>query len=652
MALRLKTIEYAFELSTASVASATARDFTQIAALAIPETSSRTFRSVTLEVSLIDNGTTAVSVTAVLMGVALGAVAINTATVTQTIANSGENQAWVFSRDMTSYFVTNYTGTSMTADARVTVTGPITSNASAKLIITYQYDDSSATTRIKTVKIPMDGNTANLTTSFTNMGGVANQIPALDTFLPEASKTYRDIFFQIEGHTGTGTTTGAAILNMRYDGATTVADLSHAHTLASDVAFRRIDKLLGAITTNATHSVEANTTSTAGGPYPCLCGYLVVTYEYDHANSTTIMNSIQVATMDEAGWCGGTVTGDKSRFTRDFSIQEPETITLVQSGVMCIVNDAGVVTLDLRLGSQAARTFTHPATLHCGAMPAMRRLDSGAVGGAGITLTHGFNTLVVDWFTSSATAGNLGSNMSGLVFLNYTSGKHSEGDGAHVHTTHWCIRAHATGNLVQRLQVSGLTTPVIPETNYWISGVSFQIILITSGTSTANLAIAMQVEVQSSEAEGAGWRPMYNALYASDTEMGMSLLFCRARTEFMRWPAEPDTSRMNVQTARSYRYDVNVTASCFWQSAMLLTYHSITYTIAGTVTGSSDGTVNLKAHLAAEAGATAKGTEIASTSRAGNGAYSMTWYDNTIDVFTEAWESSTLIGRSDDDIAA
>ena len=153
MAIRTKTVEYAFLQATASVASGTARNFTQLAALAIPETTSRTFKSVILQCSAWDNGTTAASVSAVLMGVALGAVAIDTATVTFTLTNSGEQQGWVWDRDVTSYFVTNYTGTSMTADARLTVTGPITSNATAKLIITYEYDDA-ATTQLKTGPYP------------------------------------------------------------------------------------------------------------------------------------------------------------------------------------------------------------------------------------------------------------------------------------------------------------------------------------------------------------------------------------------------------------------------------------------------------------------------------------------------------------------
>jgi len=650
MTQRTKTIEYAFDLSTASNTTGVARDFTQLAALAIPETTSRTFRSVILEVSLVDNGTTAASLTAVLMGIALGAVARNDVTVTHTITNSGENQAFLFQRDVTSYFVTNYAGATMTADCRVTATGVTTSNATAKLIITYEYDDV-ATTRIKTVKIPIDGNIGNLTTGFTVIGTTTGQWPLLDTFLPEASKVFRDIFFQMDVHTGT-TAAAGQILNMRYDGATTVSDLTHAHQLASDVFIRRIDKLQGLVTTSAAHDIEANTSSTTGAPYPCLSGVLVVTYEYDHANSTSIINSIQVSAMDEVGWMGGTATGDKSRFTRDFSVQEPGTITLVQSGIMPSFNASAAVTLDFRIGAQASRVYVHGATVRCGGMTAMRRFDSGAIGGAGMTLARGFSSIVMDWFATSGSVGNIGANMNSLVYLNYTSDKHADGDGVHNHTTRWLQRPWATGNLVQRLQVAGAITPNIPEAAYWIVAVGYQIILTTSSTGAANLAVAVQTEVQSGEAEGAGWRPTFSALYASDAERGYSLSFARARTEFKRWPADPESSRMDIETARNYRFDANVTAAAMWQMDTMLTYHAITYAIAGNITDSSGGTVNISAHYLNETGSSPAGTLVASTSRVGNGAYTMTWYDDTATLFVGARESSALVGRSDDGVAA
>jgi hypothetical protein len=271
----------------------------------------------------------------------------------------------------------------------------------------------------------------------------------------------------------------------------------------------------------------------------------------------------------------------------------------------------------------------------------MRRIDSGATGGAGMTLTRGYNNIVIDWFSTSGTAGNIGSNMAGVLFLNYTSDKHADGDGVHGHTICWLIKPYATGGLVQRVQAAATTTPNIPETSYWLMGLGYQIILLTSGTASGSLAFAMQAEVQAAEAEGAGWRTIYAGLYASDAEIGPSLMWARARTEFKRYPNDTDSSRLNVETARDYRFDVNVAAAAVWQARMFMTYHSISYSISGNVTGSSGGTVTIAAFRADT------GEKIDSTTRVGNGSYTIPWYDNTTEVFAEARESGTLIGRSD-----
>ena len=249
MALRTKTIEYAFPLNTASVASATLRTFTAIT-VNIPETTSRTFRSVIVDFSSQDGGAAAASTTAILTNVQIGAVAVSANTVTQTITNSGENQSFHFLRDATAYFQTNFTGTSQTVTVGITNTGNVTQNASAKIIITYEYDDSAATTRIKTVKIPIDGNNGALTNAYVNVGGLASQIPALDTFLPEASKVYRSIFFEMLVHTGASVVT-TSTLDVSYNGgAATVADLTYASTLNTDISYRRIDSISGSFSTN------------------------------------------------------------------------------------------------------------------------------------------------------------------------------------------------------------------------------------------------------------------------------------------------------------------------------------------------------------------------------------------------------------------
>lgn len=710
MTLRVKTVEYAFEPSIASVATAVARNFTQLAALYIPETTSRTFRSVILEVGCVDNVAATASVTAVLMGVALGGVAISTATVTQTIANSGENSSYLWTQDVTSYFVTNYTGTSMTADARLTVTGAATQNAYAKLIITYEYDDA-ATTQLKTVKIPIDGNIGALTAAFTTVGA-ANQIPLLDEFLPEGGKTIRNYFFQMDVHTGT-TAAAASALTMRYDGATSVADTSWGYSLASDTTIRRIDNLLG-LSTSAAHSVEALVTSTTASPFNCISGVIVVTYSFTPFNNTTlngaitnvatsvvvtsatgwpaapftiqvedeklrvtnvatntltvtrgfdgttgashadltpvlatILNSVAVTCVDEAGWSGGTATGDKGRFQRTLLVNEPGFVQLKQSGVFMTCNDAGAVSMDVRVGGQASRVFAHPATVRCGMMSHMRRIDAGSVGAvAGMTLARGYNDLVVDYFTTSATAGNIGSNTSALLYLNYTSGQSAFGGGDHNHTTAWCILPYETGGLVQKKvkAAAGIKTPIIPETEHYLMGVSYVANIATSGTGSANLALNICCEVQAGESEAAGWRPLYSSLFATDAERGYSLSFVRGRNEFKRWTSDPDGDRIEIETARDYRLDTNVTAGVIYQVYMLLTYNSITYNKTIAVTGSAGGTVTVNVRRAE--GEDNAGILLWTGTRTGDGNVTAVLFEDTSVKFTEVRETDALVGRS------
>jgi hypothetical protein len=370
---------------------------------------------------------------------------------------------------------------------------------------------------------------------------------------------------------------------------------------------------------------------------------LVVTYEYDHSASTRIMNSVQFPIMDESGLSGVTTTADKSRFQRDVIVQEPGTITLVQSGIMMSYAASAAVTIDMRIGSQASRTFAHGATLRNGMMTHMRRLDSGAAGGAGMTLAAGTNSLVVDWFGTVATLGTVPSNVSGIMYLNYTSDKSASGDGAHVHTTQWLITPYATGSLTtsgNNYQVTASTTPIIPETSYWLTSAGYRLVAMGSGAAVSNPAFAFLGEVQSTEGEGAGWRPFYNAMQESDTEIGsLYCMFARSRDDMNRWPNDPDTSRLDIETARSYRYDTNGLASTsvgwIWQTMQMVTWHTNITPIAGTISGSAGGTVTINAFRVSD------GLLLGTTTRTGNGTYSIDWYNNTDTVVVVASEDST-----------
>lgn len=647
MALRVRTIEYAFPFATASVNGGTARDFTSIT-VAIPEATSRTFRSVVLEVSGV--GGAIASITAVLMGISIGAVARNDATVTQTLTNSGEDQSFIFTRDVTSYFQTNYSGTSNTVGARLTVTGLTTINCTAKLIITYEYDDNQST-RIKTVKIPIDGNTGNLTTTLTAVGGVTNQIPALDTFLPEANKVYRDIFFETYTHNQPNATNDRA-LNMRFNGTTTLASGNYEGGGITDYWIKRIDKIItgqtGAINTSIANTVEAST-SNVSMLFPCLCGVLTVTYEYNEDNTTTVLQSVMIPAIDEVGWSGGPTATDENRIRRTILVPEPGTITLVQSGVLASYIDGDAVSMTFNIGSQTDRTFVHPTAaggaLRAGGLHHSRRFDSGAVGGVGMTLNRGFNNITIDFFTSGTVSGTIGSNLTGVIYLNYTSSKCNLGTCAQSKTTQWINHPYSTGGLVERYKYTGSTTPIIPETNWYAEAIGYEGKILLSGTTISSLSFVLQTQIQSGEQLGVGWRELYTSLYSSDAVIGPLLLWTRARDNYKRYPNDQDANRLNPITARDYRFDTSQTTSVVWQSIKMVTYHAITFNVDGTISGSDGGTISISLVR------TDTNEVVDSITRVGNGTYSFSWYDNTVEVFVIAYENDSKKGITPHNLA-
>jgi len=270
----------------------------------------------------------------------------------------------------------------------------------------------------------------------------------------------------------------------------------------------------------------------------------------------------------------------------------------------------------------------------------MQRIDAGSSLGAGITLARGYNTLTWDLGITS-TALKM-TNISGLFFMNYFSGKYVEGDGAHNHTVIFSGANMSSGPATGEYQITSVA-PVIPETDYWLGNIGYRIPFMSRAAGAAG--ITLSAEVKAGEGSSLGWRDLYADNYVSDIENGLSILYVRARSDFKRYPQDPDTDRMDPEGSRQYRIFAS-TAINHSGLDIYCTYHGITYAIAGNTTGSAGGLISLNAYRSDN------GEKINSTSRTGNGAYSMVWYDNTVNVFTEARESSVLIGRSDSTLAA
>ncbi len=620
MATRLKTVKYAFP-ALASLTNNALTNLTQIT-IYLPETGTKTFRSVVATVTMDDIITaTGGTVTTKTLNLRLGAAGYTSVANGNTLTNSGENLSLYLAQDYTAHFNTNWSGTSMTCDFQLQInqsTGTTLGmvNVCVTLDITYEYDDTS-TTQVKTVMIPLNMPTGAMDTSATTR----DTIPALDTYLPEASKVYRNIHVVLQGNEARNAATTDHTMTLRV-GTATVTTGNYEGALASDRFFRYVWELTSAWpSTAATQNWQPTATIARCNHAQA---YLVVTYEYNESTSTSIMNSVMLPLAVDSPM-GGTTSSDYQRGTRELFIQEPGTITGQRIAFFPFWTQAAAIGgLNMRIGTGSFVAYTDTASVLCGTNAAMIRNDSA------FTLARGRNSLNFDAYRTDTA--DFGWNCSGFWLINYTSGKSSQGSGAHNHTVEWGITQNGTAAAATWQAISALA-PTIPEANYYITAIGIRLAHLSS---TVPAGFIVQVERLAAEG-GVTWEVVYQDQVSSDAEIGAYFAFAQMRLLFKRWPGDTDADRMDIETARRWR--VFNFAVAGWNSlSMLLTYHTITFTAADSISGFT-GTVNLALHRAGS------GEKVLATSRSGDGAFSFTWFDNTEELFVSA-DDGTNVGRS------
>lgn len=626
MATRLKTVKYAFP-ALASLTNNTLTNLTQITVY-LPETGTKTFRSVVAHVTMDDIVTaTGGTITTKTVGLRLGAAAYTSVANANTLTNSGENLSIPWIQDFTSHFSSNWSGTSMTCDFQLQInqsTGTTLGmvNVCVTLDITYEYDDTS-TTQVKTVVIPLNAPTAAIATAATTY----DTIPALDTYLPESSKTYRNIHAVIQGNEARNAATTDHTMTLRI-GTDSVTTGNYEGALASDRYIRYVWNCTSTYpSTGATQTWQPTATVARMNHFQA---YLVVTYEYDESASTSIMNSVMLPLAINSPM-GGTTSADYQRATRELFIPE-DNITGQRVAFFVFFSQAAAIAgLNMRIGTGSFVGYTDTAAQLCGTNAAMIRNDSA------FTLARGRNSLNFDVYRTDTA--DLGWNVSGFFVVNYTSDKHADGSGAHNHTVEWKIDAFGTAASVVSKTVSA-TSVTIPEANYFISGLGVR---LTHLSITAPAGVIVQAERLTAEG-GNAWESVYQDQLSSDLEVGTYFAYAQMRTLFKRWPGDPDSDRIDIETARRWLWLTFGIAG--WTSLdFLMTYHSITKTVSGNVTGSNGGTVTLNLHRSDS------GEKVLTTSRVGNGAYSFTWFDDTEEVYVDAYEADGYTDRSDPGLA-
>jgi hypothetical protein len=269
-----------------------------------------------------------------------------------------------------------------------------------------------------------------------------------------------------------------------------------------------------------------------------------------------------------------------------------------------------------------------------------RRIDSGSSSSNGLlSFGRGLYNFDFNYFTGSEVLLKTTSPYI-YIILNYVSGKHSEGDGAHAHTTMW--------NISQYLSLTGsVQFANIPENNYYL--VSFPGVYenINMGNETffRSTRFTTEFEVNSGEGIGDGWESINNAQRLRKLTSTWSPQWCAGTKKiFNQYPNDPD-DLMDIQGTRRVKYTSLLSDAVAIN--LILNYNAITFTLSGQLTGftGSGAGITVDFHRADT------GQLIATTTSAIGGSYSVVWYDNTINVFAEARQTSTNLGRSDNGVA-
>lgn len=645
MAIRTSRVEYGWTTDATNLNAATRREFGAIT-VDIAETSSRTIVSAYLEVACRGNETTGTSMTSRLIGIKVDAVAFNDESKSETITTTGDQDSFRFRRDVTSYLQTNFTGTSHSIQVGVQFGGLVTINHSARLVINYSYDDASASTRTKTACIPLESIAGTLTDTLAEIG--TSQIPQLTGvggFLPEASVSIKDIFLVVmanEGH-ASGTTDFSLAVSLDAESEVTLGVCEQA--LDSSPWYEGVWKRTDMDPSTA-HAFKARGTVT--GKFPQICVLLFVTYTYDHAATASggrMLQSLDMPMPTEAGNFGGATSGLQSKVSLVLPIEEPGTITLLQSAIIASYNmpNSTLSGLTIGVGSQTPRAYS-PSTLYnspAGQQTVCHRFDSGAAAGAGVTLARGENEITLSWYRTSTGSGGAGYGWNARLIINYVSDVAPAGSGAHNHTIKlWGGGTDAVGSSTVR---DYTFQPAIPESDYWVSCLGFEIDFLQAGRGM----FALLAERLAGEGIADGWETLHTNGFCVSNETSVNTLWCNASDRFDRHPADPDARRLALESSRTWRMSTfldGTNSHGGWSSFVAsITYHTLTTPMSGALSdyaSEGDGSgATIRAHRADN------DELVYETTSAVGGGYSFTFYSDTLELYAHT-EYGTKSGRT------
>jgi len=452
----------------------------------------------------------------------------------------------------------------------------------------------------------------------------------LNTFCAENGKTFLNHALIFEGNENVNAVTADFTISYEFDSAGVVTSENHVTTLQSDRFVRQVDEVSAFMTPNATRvlniwgSVARMHTMTV---------MLMVTYTFTLTGTTRMTISVQLP-LEVDSPMGGTAVTDSQKAIRDFYVPESGTITTLKSGVKLYwTQNATIGNLFFRAGTQNYNTYTQVASNTSGGCCLQRTVDNN------ITLSRGKNSLSVDVYRSSTAV--FGWSVCNLWYMNYQCDVPSGGTGRANHTVSFLKRGMSTVTTATTL-ILPASSINIPENDYFINGLGSEVWTQTSGTGVYG---GMTQRCERLVAEGGQqWEQVLLDAAHTDPETGRCTMIAQARSLYWRWSNDPDSSRVNIEVDRRDQYISLNALTLFWLKMMqFVTYFSIIYPVNGNVSGSDGGTVNIDLIRA--------GSVVRSTSRTGDGPYTINWFPDGQTIYTVATDATGNQGKSVPEIA-
>jgi hypothetical protein len=624
MGIYTKTVEYSIPL-IATVAPSTNQDFTPITVY-LPETD-KTITQVLARISAGSRTTASSTGAQKVLTISLGGAG----TQSQTAIVQGSSSSTTYHTfhdfvDFTSYFQTNWSGTSMSLDGNIRFdpTGSFAEfiNVSITFIITYSYENTS-TTHVKTVKIPLFATNDRI--PLTKPGTPQDIIPNLSTELPELSKTFRNISLVIESGNGTSATTVKQNIVIEI-GSASISLVNYTSTAAVNInsGWRLGWELTSLIDTEATQDFFLYSSGTgAHVAHPHI--YLVVTYEFSASTSSSCYCSVSIPFS--YGMTRGVPSANNDMYTK-INILEPGTIVFKKlfcfgfSHIATAVSSTPVThTLE-----NVSKSFNLYGTGPTGSATFMNSKS-------GISLVRGENIFKQSFIANSSGVTNT-NPVSGILMLNYVSDKPLNGYGAENRTIYLPYNLKTVS--ISNVTLSSTTSATLVEDHYF-NALGYNLIF-QSNSSTAFTKLQWLTEYLSDEV----YRHQFEItelLYAMTSTPGIKQQYVDLNNIYKKYLESP----VGISIFSSRRHYIGhfnlLSLAAYLHITLIGVVHSNTFLVSGDITNSEGGQVDLALY-------NENNTLLKKGNRTGNGAYSFSWYSDLEKVYVTARETNTLLGIS------